>query len=64
MIKTRLYARDSLACLWLVDPDARTIEAFELQAGRYVLVVAATGDAPVDLPPFTGLALVPDSLWP
>ena len=64
VIKTRLYARYSLAFLWLVDPDARTIEAFELQAGRYVVAVAATGDAPVDLPPFTGLALVPDSLWP
>jgi Uma2 family endonuclease len=64
VIKRRLYARYGLAFLWLVDPDARSIEAFELQAGRYVLAVAATGHAAVDLPPFTELALVPETLWP
>ena len=47
-----------------IDPDARTLEAFELHGGRYTLAVAATGTEPVDLPPFTGLALVLDRLWP
>jgi hypothetical protein len=28
------------------------------------LLLAATGGSPVDLPPFTGLGLVPDTLWP
>ena len=62
--KTRLYARYDVPFLWLVDPDARTVEAFELHAGRYTLALAATGSEPVDLPPFTGLGLVPDRLWP
>ena len=64
MTKTRLYARYDVPYLWLVDPDARMVEAFELHGGRYTLVLAATGSAPVDLSPFTGLGLVPDRLWP
>jgi Uma2 family endonuclease len=62
--KTQLYAQHGLPFLWLVDPDTRTVEAFVLQHGRYALAAAATGPAPVDLPPFTGLGLVPDRLWP
>jgi Uma2 family endonuclease len=64
VIKRRLYARYGLAFLWLVDPEARTIEAFMLETDRYVLAASVTGGEAVDLPPFTGLALVPDALWP
>ena len=62
--KRALYARYGVPHLWLVDPDARALEAFMLERGRYVLAVSATGSAPVDLPPFAGLGLVPDRLWP
>ena len=62
--KTRLYARYDVPFLWLVDPDARTIEAFVLQDGRYALTLVVTGSAPVDLPPFTDLRLIPDRVWP
>ena len=62
--KTRLYARYGVPFLWLVDPDAQSVEAFVLEGQRYVLALAAAGAEPVDLPPFTGLALVPDALWP
>src|SRR3989442_127457 len=62
--KSRLYARYGVPFLWLVDPDARVVEAFVLEGQRYVLALAAAGAEPVDLPPFTGLALVPDALWP
>ena len=62
--KRALYARYDVPHLWLVDPDARALEAFSLERGRYVLAVSATGSEPVDLPPFTGLGLVPDALWP
>jgi Uma2 family endonuclease len=62
--KTRLYARYGVPFLWLVDPETRTIEAFVLEGDRYALAVAATGAEPVDLPPFTGLGLIPEALWP
>jgi Uma2 family endonuclease len=62
-IKRGLYARYRVPFLWLVDPDARTIEAFELANDRYVLVSAVSGASAVDIPPFTGLRLVPETLW-
>jgi len=62
--KRSLYARYNVPHLWLVDPDARVLEAFSLEGGRYVLAVSAAGGDPVDLPPFAGLGLVPDRLWP
>jgi len=64
VIKRRLYARYGTPSLWLVDPEAHVIEAFVLENDRYALAATATGAEPVDLPPFIGLALVPDALWP
>ena len=64
MTKRALYARYDVPYVWLVDPDARTVEAFTLDRGRYILAVSATGADPVDLPPFTSLGLIPDRLWP
>src|SRR5262249_34935151 len=62
--KRQLYARHGVPFLWFVDPDAREIEALVLGAGDYTVAACVSGDRPVDLPPFTGLGLVPDSLWP
>ena len=62
--KTRLYARYDVPFLWLVDPEARAIEAFEPRGARYALTRIAAGSTPVDLPPFPDLFLVPDRLWP
>jgi Uma2 family endonuclease len=62
--KRRLYARHGVPYLWLVDPEAQTIEALTLQDDRYVLAIGATGPDPVALPPFAALRLVPDTLWP
>ena len=64
VIKRRLYARYGTAYLWLVDPEGRIVEVFVLDGDRHVLAVSAAGAEPVDLPPFTGLALVSDALWP
>jgi Uma2 family endonuclease len=62
--KRRLYARYGVPHLWLIDPDARAVKAFVLENDRYVLAATGAGAEPVDLPPFTALALVPDALWP
>jgi len=62
--KRDLYARYGVPYLWLVDPKARVIESHVLRVGHYDLTVRASGTRPVDLPPFTGLGLVPSSLWP
>jgi Uma2 family endonuclease len=62
--KRRLYARYGVPYLWFVDPIARNIEALTLRDGEYTVVARASGEQPVDLPPFTDLGLVPASLWP
>jgi Uma2 family endonuclease len=62
--KHRLYARYRVPNLWLIDPDTRVIEAFTLETAQYVLTSRAAGADPLDLPPFNGLRLIPDTLWP
>ena len=62
--KHRLYARHGVPFFWLLDPDAGIIDAYRLEGDRYALALRARGAAPVDLPPFQGLTLVPTSLWP
>ena len=62
--KRQLYARYRVPYFWLVDLEAREIEVHVLRGDAYVLAVRAAGAAPVDLPPFVELGLVPSELWP
>jgi Uma2 family endonuclease len=61
--KFQLYARYSVPCYWIVDTDARALEAYELGVDGYRLVDRVQGETPVSLPPLPDLALVPDELW-
>jgi Uma2 family endonuclease len=61
--KLRLYARYDVPYYWIVDPGVRTIEAYELDGDAYRLALAATGHAPVHLPPFPDLPIVPASVF-
>ena len=49
---------------WIVDPQARTVEAYVLKQGAYVLVVKGEGSADVRLPPFEDLAIPLAQIWP
>lgn len=62
--KRQLYARHGVRYYWIVDPEARAIEAYVLSAGGYQLAARAAGPEAVSLPPFPDLAFVPASLWP
>lgn len=62
--KRGLYARYGVPYLWFVDPIARSVEALVLTAAEYTVAARVSGEQPVDLPPFSDLGLVPDSLWP
>ena len=62
--KRALYAREGVRHLWFVDPDARTLEAFELRGGQWLLLATLAGDAPVSLPPFDAITFPLDALWP
>ncbi len=62
--KQQLYARYGVPYYWIVDPEARTIEAYGLREGGYQLAARVSGREGVSIPPFLDLAFVPASLWP
>lgn len=63
-------SRSGVTHLWFVDPEARTLEAFELRAdpseprkGQWVLIAAHGNDATVAVPPFDAVPLPLGALW-
>jgi Uma2 family endonuclease len=55
--KRALYARHGVGHYWMVDPEARTLEALELDGDRWVEVGAWDESAVVRIPPFAALEL-------
>ncbi len=62
--KRAIYAREGVGYLWFVDPDARSLEAFELHEDEWVLISTLFDDASVSLPPFEAISFSLDDLWP
>lgn len=62
--KLQLYARHRVPHYWIVDPEGRAIDAYELVDDGYRLVIRAAGAGALVLPPFPDLQFVPESLWP
>lgn len=55
--KRKLYADAGISHYWIVDLDARTLEAFALEAGRWVLVASHDDQATAAIPPFEAIQL-------
>ena len=62
--KREVYARERVSYLWLVDPDARSLEAFALRNTEWVLIDTLFDDALVSLPPFDAITFNLSDLWP
>ena len=62
--KREIYGAAGVGHLWLVDPAGRTLEAFALRDGAWVLVAALGEDAEVRLPPFEAVGFPLAALWP
>src|SRR5262245_12299722 len=62
-IKLDLYARHGVTYYGIVDPVARTIDAYVLTNGAYVLASRMSGERPAALPPFEDLPLDPGAFW-
>ena len=62
--KRPVYARERVSHLWLVDPTDRTLEAFELRDGQWLLIESAKDDDPVSIPPFDAITFSLGDLWP
>ena len=61
--KRQLYRRYGVPYYWIVDPEARTVEAYSLAGDEYQLIARIVGPDSVSLPPFSDLAFAPASLW-
>jgi hypothetical protein len=59
----RIYAREGVASLWLVDPLLRTIEIYELRDGEWVAKAVHGGDEPARLAPFDAVELEVARWW-
>lgn len=66
--KRAIYGASGIGHLWLVDPLARTLEAFALEAfaledSRWVLAASVADDAEVALAPFAAVSVPLAALW-
>ena len=64
VVKRSIYAREGVGQIWLVDPDARMLEAFSLREGRWVLLATNSDDDPVSVAPFEAITFALGDLWP
>ena len=53
--KRPIYAREGIGHLWLIGPTDRTLEAFELHEGQWLLIASAKDDEPVSIRPFDAI---------
>jgi len=63
ILKLPLYARYGVAHAWLLDPVARTLEAFELREGAWTLIGSLKDEDAVCLAPFAAISFSLAELW-
>ena len=61
--KRPIYAREGIGHLWLVDPTDRTLEAFELHEGQWLLIASAKDDEEISIRPFDAITFSLGDLW-
>jgi len=62
-VKLPIYAQYGVGHVWIVDPAAQTLEAFELQEGRWLWIAALKDDDKVAVPPFDAAPFSLADLW-
>ena len=63
-LKIPEYAAAGIKHLWVVDPLAQDLKAFELIAGEWVLLACLKDDAQVCVPPYDAITFSLSELWP
>jgi len=61
--KMRVYARESIEHLWLVDPLAKTLEVYRLEGGRWVVAGTHGGADVVRAEPFAAVEIAIARWW-
>jgi Uma2 family endonuclease len=62
-IKLPIYARHGVTHAWLVDPAARTLEAFKLREGIWAPTATLKDNDWVSVPPFGAVPFSLADLW-
>jgi len=62
--KLRIYAREKVGHVWLVDPLSRMLEVFRGHENGWLLMGVFTEDQRVRAEPFDAIELALESLWP
>lgn len=62
-IKMPIYARFGVACSWLIDPLARTLEAYASADGAWREIGRFAGSDCVAVAPFDAVTIRLDDLW-
>ena len=61
--KMRVYAREGVGHLWLVDPLTQTLEVYRLEARRWTVAAVYGGDDVVRAEPFAAIELALARWW-
>jgi|SRR5262245_12517855 len=61
--KMRIYAREGVRHLWIVDPLARTLEVYRLEDERWVVAATHAGEDVVRVEPFDAIDIRLARLW-
>jgi Uma2 family endonuclease len=61
--KTRVYARERVGHLWLVNPVTTTLEVYRLVGENWQLIATHGGDGEVRAEPFEAVPLRLERLW-
>ena len=61
--KMRVYARERVGHLWIVDPILRTLEVYRLEDGRWIVAGTHAGTEQVRAEPFDAVALEMRRWW-
>lgn len=61
--KLALYAREGVDHAWIIDPLARTLEAFRRQGASWLLITTHGGDRPGRIEPFDAVEIDVRALW-
>ncbi len=62
--KRELYRLNAVPHLWLLDPEARTLETFTLTGGSWTLTAAFQDGEDICAAPFEALVFPLNALWP
>ena len=61
--KMRIYAQQGVTYLWLMDPIARTLEAYRNADGQWLLLQTLENDDRVSVAPFDAITFDLAALW-